>query len=42
MNKEINFYESKLQDLYSRLGKANELVNDLKESKENVMQTLEK
>lgn len=42
MNKEIEFYESKLQDLYTRLGKANELVCDLKISKENVKHALEK
>jgi hypothetical protein len=42
MNKEIDYYENKLQDLYSRLGKANELVQDLKESKENVISALEK
>ncbi|OMJ77891.1 hypothetical protein SteCoe_22409 [Stentor coeruleus] len=42
MHKEIEYYENKIQDLYERLEKANELVLDLKESKESFQSELEK
>ncbi|OMJ68779.1 hypothetical protein SteCoe_33664 [Stentor coeruleus] len=42
MHEEIEYYESKIQDLYERLEKANELVQDLKESKESFQSELEK
>lgn len=42
MHEEIEYYETKIQDLYERLEKANELVQDLKESKESFQSELEK
>ena len=42
MNEEIEYYESKLQELHKRLEKANGIVLDLKESRESTQIELDK
>lgn len=42
MQEEIEYYEDKIQSLYERLKNANDLVQELKESKEFFQNELEK